>query len=1315
MQESNGNMGLKLVINEIISARVIKINEMRCFLDELLSEDFLGYFTNIQEQLEKIIELLDIEIGELKRILNREIPFVLTSKIPAIEKEIEFPCIAKCENEFYVYSGCSVNNRILIEENEVFVAFFNADNADSQKTWLSVAEISTVVCEKTGFFSSMFSKKNDHTRLLIDVALENKVSLCENKIKTIFVMLLKVDFESEYADIQLNGIYSVLNNEQLKPEVKINIIGSLFEEKRRQKLEAQIAAYKEDMAEKVERFLQIENSDFFIVRTIDYLCKVVYPENSTCFQTFCPLQEEYKKWGQLYILLQEADQKDSVFILQEIVKLQQSIINALPGYPEMIERYTYFLLDDKMYNYAEAWQRLMCSAENEKKALNILKSFSYIVYMSSGNKPEPAKDMQHFVGFLNNIICSDLSQKQLDNIIPSVIQILGDRVFKLIEAYAIQPAKQENSIIDHIIMSMARPVLESEVYKNFVIECLELEGKVNKSIFKLDNKEVVDKSLFTLIKEKKDNIVVDENFTYKGKIISLKDAFFNAIDKLFETNKYPVELQRIIFALRNRAGLVGYIVNGFINPVIIRYGDKTDDLILKFWCKEIIPFALQALDIKSNKNQEIEMKKRVQAFTLNSILKEDMQKHVNNLCAGSISKIQAKSFKKMPINSDNSFLEQDIFHSIKLLEYRARLIGFEKYLMQLTEKVDLRKEIRTSFDCDLSMLLLNDHDKNTPKPALLELSGSFVLLGSSETGEDIYTNVNDKLFRDRFEDGSAIRILTYSEIYETEIYQIIKEKKAHHLFSTTVEQDRNSFENQLQQLNKLKEKFSDLKIYDEYLFRLEGEFQSFCKDYDEYTSERQIALSEQKNKVERLSNILSFEFAKNYNEIDEGLIDVNFEEGENNDNIDDEEYQSDTDEAENQYQYDLFKDICGALLPRVADKNKCGACILIVSNENSFQSLVKKLMDFSLSEKKPMLFMSKQPGAESQYICGLINYRDEKKKNDLILINTLENSMSELEHELLELCGLDGNVILKIIPSSGITPDKPYCESNGLASCIIALALSLHIVRTLSSQTFESFYDVNNLFSEKFGEFRKAVNSEESEIMLLEIHNAHIQLLHSLELQISQAETPVLNKDNKNRHSGRADSSLSRLIKEDEIISIQGDVAINSMKIDESNIKLVIGEKAADLVKDCNNISLQNGLSAHVRINEEGLQISFRDAGDAMRLHTKLKIGAGLKMNDKKIESICSSKEYRDSHSLVYKGTVTIPDKVDNIQRFIVDVCKLDEKVFQILHNVRSGNNINSNFYPTPPQSISRSQSISSSSVSIEEQQQLEQLRQKKL
>jgi len=209
-------------------------------------------------------------------------------------------------------------------------------------------------------------------------------------------------------------------------------------------------------------------------------------------------------------------------------------------------------------------------------------------------------------------------------------------------------------------------------------------------------------------------------YHYIGDAALLKNAFQASIDMLFEPEKYPPEVQRILhdFAKVNKDELLGYVLTRFISPVIKFYGSNSTNDTLQFWCQEIIAYAMQALTTSENKR--VSYQKRIEQSLLDLIYSKELRTKVNQMCSR-VSNIDKRilDFKirfKEPLTQlakDAGVFEKMTAekHADTLtLPFEAHIEIFSRKLEQLKCLLEKAKETQKIKEVSLSELEKDEHE-----------------------------------------------------------------------------------------------------------------------------------------------------------------------------------------------------------------------------------------------------------------------------------------------------------------------------------------------------------------------------------------------------------------------------------------------------------------------------------------------------------------------------------------------------------------------------------------------------------------------------
>ncbi len=155
----------------------------------------------------------------------------------------------------------------------------------------------------------------------------------------------------------------------------------------------------------------------------------------------------------------------------------------------------------------------------------------------------------------------------------------------------------------------------------------------------------------------------------------------------------------------------------------------------------------------------------------------------------------------------------------------------------------------------------------------------------------------------------------------------------------------------------------------------------------------------------------------------------------------------------NWYHPDIFHYLMGM----VDNKTKCLRVVFHDAdggnNTTTFKIQLQQLVMLSNKLKRPALFISKEPGADNHFVCGLV------KNNKLLLINPLGITAHEIFYQTL--ADLKREMTIDVWLSSNLLQKEEYEE--GIVSCgPITLELATYILTNFSPEAFEGFWG-NNL------------------------------------------------------------------------------------------------------------------------------------------------------------------------------------------------------------------------------------------------------------
>ncbi len=157
----------------------------------------------------------------------------------------------------------------------------------------------------------------------------------------------------------------------------------------------------------------------------------------------------------------------------------------------------------------------------------------------------------------------------------------------------------------------------------------------------------------------------------------------------------------------------------------------------------------------------------------------------------------------------------------------------------------------------------------------------------------------------------------------------------------------------------------------------------------------------------------------------------------------------------------LFKtwyhpDICHWLLQLCENHSKCIRVILPDSgyddNTQTFNKQLGELKSLSTYLNHPAIFISKEPGADNHFVCGIIH------KNDLLFINPLGITSRKKCYEVLHAFQSTQNKFDHIYISNLSIQRKEYEE--GLVSCgPISMEIAIYVLSQLTREGLNVFFD----------------------------------------------------------------------------------------------------------------------------------------------------------------------------------------------------------------------------------------------------------------
>ena len=208
-------------------------------------------------------------------------------------------------------------------------------------------------------------------------------------------------------------------------------------------------------------------------------------------------------------------------------------------------------------------------------------------------------------------------------------------------------------------------------------------------------------------------------------------------------------------------------------------------------------------------------------------------------------------------------------------------------------------------------------------------------------------------------------------------------------------------------------------------------------------------------------------------------------------------------------------EICHYLLQMSPNQAQCLRVIFDDSgydnNTATFKDQLQTLIVLANQLNRPALFISKEPGANNHFVCGLI------RANNLLLINPLGitrhadvyNTLGELQQS---------NILNNIWLSSTVLQNRAYEES--LVSCgAISLELAIHISKHFTLERLHQFWDnlktnevttddasslryfgipINTLLSENLQQLAAATNQTPYQSQMIKIRHQHGEALERL-------------------------------------------------------------------------------------------------------------------------------------------------------------------------------------------------------------------------
>ena len=209
-------------------------------------------------------------------------------------------------------------------------------------------------------------------------------------------------------------------------------------------------------------------------------------------------------------------------------------------------------------------------------------------------------------------------------------------------------------------------------------------------------------------------------------------------------------------------------------------------------------------------------------------------------------------------------------------------------------------------------------------------------------------------------------------------------------------------------------------------------------------------------------------------------------------------------------------EVCHYLLQLVTNQAKCLRVMFsdagYGNNTQTFKNQLQQLVMLGNALQRCVIFISKEPGADNHYICGLV------KQNKLLLINPLGiTNKSDCYQTLAEL-KKEGTLSEIWLSSNSI--QKHEYEETGLVSCgPITLELVIHILSQFTSEQLDNFWqqlkinepttheksgliyhgiNIENLLPQTLKILAKSVDKTSYEASVCAIRDNHLQQLKIL-------------------------------------------------------------------------------------------------------------------------------------------------------------------------------------------------------------------------
>lgn len=247
--------------------------------------------------------------------------------------------------------------------------------------------------------------------------------------------------------------------------------------------------------------------------------------------------------------------------------------------------------------------------------------------------------------------------------------------------------------------------------------------------------------------------------------------------------------------------------------------------------------------------------------------------------------------------------------------------------------------------------------------------------------------------------------------------------------------------------------------------------------------------------------------------------------------------------------------VCHFLLQLAPNQSKCIRVMFsdagYGNNTQTFKDQLKQLVILANSLQRPAIFISKEPGADNHYICGLI------KEDKLLLINPLGiTTKNDCYQTIFEL--KQEKTLSNIWFSSNPLQKHEY-EEEGLVSCgAITSEIAIHILSRFTLQTLTEFWctlktheptthektrliyygmNIANLLSENLTALLHVTNKVTYENLVRGIRQSHFQWLTTLPENNASSERISIDEYLKKcKESTPAQVIFNRLVTNDKSI-----------------------------------------------------------------------------------------------------------------------------------------------------------------------------------